>query len=65
MARTSKGSVFRPTVTRSRKGKKVRTKSRFYWAKYRDVRGIEKRHALKLPNGHGISDKSVAMERLR
>ena len=65
MAGTSKGSVFRPTVTRSRNGKRFRTKSRFYWAKYRDVRGIEKRQALKLPNGDGISDKSVALERLR
>ncbi len=65
MAGTSKGCVFRPTVTRTRSGKKVRTRARFYWAKYRDAAGIEVRHALKLSNGDGVKDKGVARELLR
>ena len=65
MAGTSKGSVFRPTVTRSRNGKKVRKKTRFYWAKYRNAQGIEQRHALKIRNGDGVADKSVAEALLR
>jgi len=58
MAATAKGSVFRPT---KRKG----LKTRFYWVKYRDAQGNEKRHALKLPNGDGVTDKSVAQALLR
>lgn len=62
---TGKGRVFRPTVVRTRKGRKVKTQTRFYWAEYRDADSIVRRHALKLPNGAGVADQSVAMELLR
>ncbi len=39
--------------------------SQFYWAKFTDAQGIEAPHPLKLPNGEGVTDKSVAQELLR
>ena len=63
--RASRGCVFRPVVTRTRNGKKVRRRSGFYWAKYRGLDGRVVRHALKLPNGQGIRDKSVAQTELQ
>ncbi len=65
MSVLGKGCVFRPTVTRQRAGKKSRTRSRFYWAKHRNALDIEVRHALKLQNGDGVSDKVVAEKLLR
>jgi len=66
MARTAKGSVFRPVVTfKAADGRKRRRRSGFYWCKYRDNKGDPQRHALKLPNGDGVRDKEVALELLR
>jgi len=58
MAATAKGCAFRPT-------KRAGRKTRFYWVKYRDAQGNEKRHVLKLLNGDGVTDKSVAEHLLR
>ena len=65
MAGTAKGCVYRPSVTRSRNGEKSQRRTRFYWAKYRNAKGVEVRHALKLPNGDKVADKGVAKELLR
>ncbi len=59
--RRSKGTVYRPTVTRTVKGKKRRKPSRFYWAEYVDHTGARQRHVLKLPNGQKVTDKTVAV----
>lgn len=64
-ARSSTGCVFRPVVTGRRDGKKTRRRSRFYWAKYRDNSGKVVRHAMKLANGNGVCDKTVAEAELR
>ncbi len=58
--------VFRPVVIRRKSGRKVRTKSRFYWACYTDpVDGHEKRHAISLPSGAPVTDREVAHKALR
>ena len=64
-ARSGTGCVYRPVVTGRRNGKKTSRKSRFYWAKYRANSGRVVRHAMKLPNGNGICDKTVAQAELR
>ncbi len=58
MARTSKGFAYRPT-------REAGKKSRFYWAWYREADGHEKNDGLKLSDGDGVTDKSVAEELLR
>ena len=65
MAGRSRGCVYRPVVTTTLAGKRQRRRSRYYWAKYCDAAGLEARHALKLPNGQGITDKAVAQAELR
>ncbi len=63
--RASRGCVFKPTVVRKRNGQKRKVKAGFYWAKYRDAKGKPVRHAIKLSNGNGVRDKSVAEAELR
>lgn len=64
--RTSRGSVYRPTTSRTlADGTKDRRHTRYYWAAYRDADGRVVRGALKLPNGSPITDKAVAIEALR
>jgi len=52
-----KGCVYRPSTGRG-------TKARYYWAKYYGP-GAPKPHALLLPDGERITDKAVALARLR
>lgn len=61
------GFVFRPTVTRKLPGgRKVKRRAAFYWVQYLDPSdGLLKRHALKLPTGGRVTDKTVAQEELR
>ncbi len=58
--RRSKGTLFRPTVTRTVNGKRSKRKSAFYWARYTDGSGQPQRHALTLPGGVRVTDKDVA-----
>jgi len=60
MPRRAKGSVYRPTVTTRRNGRKVRRKAKFYWAHYIDGSGQELCHVVRLANGGRITDKDVA-----
>ncbi len=59
--------VFKPVITKkSRDGRKVRRRAAYYWADYVDpTDGNQKRRALRLPSGVGITDKGVANEELR
>jgi len=58
--------VFRPVVIRRRAGRKVRRRSRFYWACYRDpTDGQEKREPLKFPSGVGVTSREAAEAELR
>lgn len=57
--------VYRPIVTRVRDGRRIRRRTRFYWASYADENGQAQRVALKLPSGAGITDRSVAEAELR
>jgi integrase/recombinase XerD len=58
--------VFRPVVVRRRRGQKVRQRTRYYWACYRDpVDGRTRRVALKLPSGAGVTSREVAEATLR
>ena len=61
----AKGFVFRPVVTGRRNGRRHRRRGSFYWAQYRDHTGETVRRSLRLPNGQGITDKSVAESELR
>ena len=54
--RRSKGTLFRPTVTRTVNGERSRRKSAFYWARYTDGSDRPQRHALTLPNGMRVTD---------
>lgn len=63
--RASRGCVYKPTVVRERNGQKRKVKAGFYWAKYRDAKGKLVRRAIKLSNGNGVRDKSVAAAELR
>ncbi len=66
MARIANGCVYRPTVTyRDTTGRKRRRRSAFYWCKYKGPGGDPVRHALRLPNGHGVTDREVALSELR
>jgi len=62
MARRSRGSgtVFRPTVTSIRNGRRVKRKSKFYWARLPG----EKPFALRLPTGGNVTDQAVALSEL-
>ncbi|TWT40948.1 Tyrosine recombinase XerC [Phycisphaerae bacterium RAS1] len=57
--------VFTPTVTRVRSGRKIKRRSRFYWASLSDAAGEPVRKALKLPNGQPVSDRETAEQVLR
>ncbi len=58
--------VYKPVVVRKAKdGRKRRRRARFYWASYVGADGEERREALTLPNGEGITDKEVAQAELR
>lgn len=58
--------VYRPVVTKTVNGKRVKRKARYYWAKYKDAKtGRVIREALRLANGEGITDKEVATQELR
>ena len=57
--------VFKPVVTGRKNGHKTRRRSRYYWAKYRDLDGREVRRVLVLPSGGRIADKEVAQQALR
>lgn len=65
MAKLIRGSVFRPVVTRMKNGIRRKTKSKFYWTKYRNSEDREVRHVLELSNGQRITDKEIARHRLR
>jgi len=59
--------VYRPVVIRKlADGRKVRRRSRYYWANYIDpTDGHERRAALLLPSGERVSDGEVARQTLR
>jgi len=57
--------VFKPVVTSSAGGRKLRRRGRFYWACYTDENGRAWRVPLKLPSGGGITDRAVAQAELR
>jgi len=60
--RRAKGSIYRPSG-KLKNGK--RTKTPFYWVRYRDAHGKRQCHALKLPNGDRITDQEVAESEFR
>ncbi len=64
MTRRATGAVYRPTVTTNKNGKRKSRKAKFYWVRYRDARGEQQCHALKLPNGMRVTDKGVARSEL-
>jgi len=65
MPRRSIATLYRPSksVVRS-SGERVRVKTAFYWARYRDGNGRPRQHVLKLPNGERITDRSAAEKTL-
>lgn len=61
--RDRRGKLRTELLTKT--GKRLLMKNQFYWAKFTDAQGIEAPHPLRLPNGEGVTDKSVAQELLR
>ena len=58
--------VFRPVVTRTRNGRKVRRRTRFWWIGFTlDVDGKDGREALRLPDGQKVTDRETAEAELR
>jgi len=58
--------VFRPTIIRHKKGRKVRSKGKHFHACYvSPLDGEEKRHALALPSGAPVTNREVAEKVLR
>ena len=64
MTRRAKGTVYRPTVTGLRGGRRIRRKAKFFWARYNDETGVERNHVLRLTYGDRVTDKEVARSEL-
>ena len=58
--------VFKPVVTRTKNGRKVRRRTRFWWIGFNlDVDGKDGREALRLPDGQKVTDRETAEAELR
>lgn len=58
--------VYRPVKIEKSGGKRVRTRTAFYWARYTDPQtGEPAQHVLTLPSGERISDRQTAEAALR